>query len=51
MWYELGLRIIERCDELYLLGIEGWEYSDGIRMELVRALEMDTPVYVVNPGI
>ena len=49
VWYELGLRIMEGCDELYLLVLEGWEDSEGVRMELRRAWELDIPVYVVDP--
>ncbi len=49
VWYELGLRIMEGCDELYLLALEGWEDSEGVRMELDLAWELDIPVYVVNP--
>ncbi len=49
VWYALGLRIMEGCDELHLLALDGWEDSDGVRMELERAWELDIPVYVVNP--
>ena len=49
VWYELGLRIMEGCDELWLLALDGWEDSEGVRMELERAWELDIPVYIVNP--
>ena len=49
VWYELGLRIMRGCDELWLLALDGWEDSEGVRMELERAWELDIPVYVVNP--
>ena len=49
VWYELGLRIMESCDELWLLALDGWEGSEGVRMELERAWQLDIPVYVVNP--
>ena len=49
VWYELGLRIMEGCDELYLLALEGWEDSEGVRLELERTWELDIPVYVVDP--
>ena len=49
VWYELGLRIMESCDELWLLALDGWEGSEGVRMELERAWELDIPVYIVNP--
>ena len=49
VWYELGLRIMEGCDELWLLALDGWEDSEGVRMELERAWQLDIPVYIVNP--
>ena len=49
VWYELGLRIMESCDELWLLALDGWEDSEGVRMELERAWQLDIPVYIVNP--
>ena len=49
VWYELGLRIMRGCDELWLLALNGWEDSEGVRMELERARQLDIPVYVVNP--
>ena len=49
VWYELGLRIMEGCDELYLLALEGWEDSEGVRLELECAWELDIPVCVVDP--
>ena len=49
VWYELGLRILKGCDELWLLALDGWEDSEGVRMELERAWQLDIPVYVVNP--
>ena len=49
IWYELGLRIMEGCDQLWLLALDGWEDSEGVRMELEHAWQLDIPVYVVNP--
>ena len=50
VWYELGLRIMEGCDQLRLLALDGWEDSEGVRLELERARQLDIPVFVVNPG-
>lgn len=49
VWYELGLRIMEDGDDLYLLALDGWEDSEGIRMELERAWQLNIPVYVAYP--
>ena len=49
VWYEFGLRIMEGCDELYLLALEGWQNSEGVRLEFERACKLDIPVYVVGP--
>ena len=47
--YEFGLRIMKGCDELWLLALDRWENSEGVRMELERAREPDIPVYFVKP--
>lgn len=49
VWYELGLRILEGCDQLWLLALNGWDDSGGVRLELERARQLDIPVYVVSP--
>ena len=40
---------MEGCDELRLLALDGGEDSEGVRMELERAWQLDIPVYIVNP--
>ena len=47
--YQLGLRIKEGWDQLRLVTLDGWEESEGVRIELERAWELDIPVNVVNP--
>ena len=49
VWYALGLRMMEGCDELWLLALDGREDSDGVRLELQRAWQLDMPVYIVVP--
>jgi hypothetical protein len=33
-WRRYNYHILSRCDELYVLGIEGWRESKGVRAEL-----------------
>jgi hypothetical protein len=33
-WKQYNFHMLTRCDELYVLGIEGWRASKGVRAEL-----------------
>lgn len=43
-WWEMSKDMIERCDELWVLEIEGWEHSIGIMREMELAKELGKPV-------
>ncbi len=45
---QLDLPILERCDEILILGCEGWEQSLGVRKEMFEALALHKPVTQIN---
>ena len=43
-WMELDLRLLEKCDELWVLCIPGWKKSVGVRTEIHWAKKFGKPV-------
>lgn len=48
-WYELGFAMLKRCDELWILMLDGWKESKGIAAELAIAVERGMPVRYIEP--
>lgn len=48
MWYNDSMLI--RADELYVLGLDGWEDSAGVVHEILFALQKDIPVTYIDPN-
>jgi nucleoside 2-deoxyribosyltransferase len=48
-WQRLDLALLERCDELVVLKLEGWEESVGVQAEIRTALELRKPVLHWDP--
>jgi len=40
----MDIPILQRCDELLVLALEGWQQSSGVRQELFEALSLRKPV-------
>lgn len=38
-WLDQDLRLLERCDRLLILEIDGWDISEGVQQEIDRANE------------
>ena len=49
-WYALGLQMLSRCDELRILGLDGWQDSVGVILETRYARQLRIPVSVVDPS-
>ena len=47
-WREHDLVLLDRCDELWIAMIDGWQQSKGVRGELKFALQRGIPVCFVN---
>ena len=42
--------MLSRCDELRILGLDGWEESVGVSLERRYARQLRIPVSVVDPS-
>lgn len=48
-WIDLGLKMLNRCDSLYVVLLPGWKDSKGIQKEVDFAIQMQKPVYYYAP--
>ena len=48
-WQRFDRRLIAACDELWVLRIDGWRESVGVRAEIAIARELGKPVRLVYP--
>lgn len=48
-WRRANLAFVARLDELWVLGIEGWQQSVGVLAEVEYAKALGKPVFVVDP--
>ena len=49
-WRGYNLSFIEWCDELYVLALDGWKESVGVRAEVEYAEEIGKPVMIWTPN-
>ena len=47
-WMSMDIPILRRCDELLILGIDGWTESKGVRREMFEALRLRKPITVID---
>jgi len=47
-WYTRDLALLAKCDELWILEMEGWDKSEGIQKEITAAKELDKPIKMVT---
>lgn len=43
-WREFDLRMIENCDEMVVLMLDGWRESKGVKAEIERAKYLQMPI-------
>jgi hypothetical protein len=48
-WLEYDYVIMDRCDRVWVLEIEGWNLSSGVRAEMYRAESLRKPVSFIDP--
>lgn len=48
-WREFNFAVIERCDELRILRLDGWRESVGVQAEAEFAKSKNIPVHMVLP--
>ncbi len=47
IWEAYDHAFMPKCDELWILQIEGWKESKGIKAEILMANELGLPIYYV----
>lgn len=47
-WAEFCRHLVLPCTELYVVNLEGWDTSDGVRDEIKIAKEMDIPCFLID---
>lgn len=48
-WKSFDHLMLERCDQLLVLQLPGWEESEGVKAELAYAQELGKPVEMLQP--
>jgi hypothetical protein len=51
-WYKLSDELVSVCTEVHVLtvvGSEGWRQSRGVQAEIDKAVELQIPVYRIEP--
>jgi len=46
-WIEFDTHLMERCQVLYVLAIDGWEKSKGVRFEMEWFLAKKLPIFLL----
>src|SRR4051812_25126752 len=49
LWYEYDLNVLERCDGLIVLKLEGWEGSVGLATEIAKTRELRGNIFYRDP--
>ncbi len=47
-WLGQDIPILQRCEELLILGLDGWTESLGVRKEMFEALALKKPITLIN---
>ena len=47
-WMKIDLTLLERCDKLYVVMLEGWAISKGVQEEIEFAKQRRIPIFYLN---
>lgn len=50
-WREKDLKMLERCDELLIINIDGWQQSRGVKGEVKYCFKNNKPVSLLDVGL
>lgn len=50
VWRKHGLVLLERCDRVLVICMDGWKKSEGVKLETELALELHIPVTFYYPS-
>lgn len=48
-WFQHNMWMLARCTEMYVLALDGWRESIGVKQEWDRAVELSKQVTVMQP--
>ncbi|MEM7504885.1 MAG: DUF1937 family protein [Pseudomonadota bacterium] len=48
-WYDYGFRLLEQCNELWVLRLSGWQHSIGVQAEIKLAADKGLPRKDIDP--
>lgn len=48
-WGKFCEEFVRACHTIYILDIDGWQESSGVRGEIEEAKKNNIPVYLINP--
>jgi len=48
-WENFNKSMLERCDELIVLKVPGWEESKGVTEAIALAKDLGMPIEMINP--
>ena len=49
VWEQWNLDMLRRCDELWVLQLDGWKESIGVEREITEAIAMEIPRQYKQP--
>jgi len=49
-WSDYNRELLSRCDALYVLRIDGWKESTGVKGEMVFAVDNGIPIIMLDPS-
>ena len=47
-WMSVDLPLLQRCDELLVVALEGWQESLGVREEIFQAMALRKPITLID---
>lgn len=50
-WYDKDIQILAQCSALYVLCLDGWKDSTGVRMEIDYAKQNNMPIVYINENL
>lgn len=49
-WHNHCLDLLKRCDEMYVLEVDGWKESRGVQTEIEFARKRNIPIHFIKPS-
>lgn len=47
-WVQFSLKMLAKCNEIYVLDVDGWKESKGVQAEINWAKEFDMPIHMIT---